>query len=224
MTFAEIKQNIRNWNNIRHDAAKIKPYFEGEVFFDFTPLTKVFGSNLALHYYPAITSEGLVLYIIDIAKDKFSVYQEDPTAFHNFILEAKLQRANTDDIDDTVGRIPRKEALRRIKNWDVHHNAWIDAKAANGGLFQAFTMDIESPGPGQITGFFGLKEVDNPPTLDYDADLILENSNRAFFNTVRPVPPFGQEGEGAYFVLVASLLEEIPEPTELAVAHGSYQY
>jgi len=214
MTFEEIKQNIANWNNIINDSSKIIPYFDGETYFDFSSLPAVSTSGLGLHFYPAITLDSFFLYVIDIANDNEQKYESDPTMFHQYIHQFDLLEApkiNNDmvRIDD---RISKEEALKRMLAWVEHHESWITAKAPVAGIFEAFSyesniaQDIDK-------GNFGLF-INNGP-FTYNADIVLQGVNQAYYNTVRPVPPYGQGGKEAFFLLTASTNPELSESLAL---------
>jgi len=204
-TWNEVKQNVLSWNNIRTNPSIIKPFFNGETFFEFHPSTSILHPKTALHFYPAITPTGFVLYIIKAINDKFTVFEQDPVNFPaNYIITAEIKMASPDEYGELLSKIPRKEALERIANWDEHHDQWIDCKAPNGGLFQAFTLSANDHGlQDQLTGFFGLVGTADP--FSFSADIILENNRaRAFFNTVKPVPPYPPETPQDFFILEAA--------------------
>ncbi|MEM9545268.1 MAG: hypothetical protein AAGA77_04810 [Bacteroidota bacterium] len=201
LTFTEIKQNMNTWNNIRKNAAAVKPYFQGETYFDFNPIINIFDSSLSFHFYPAVSGNQFMLYIIDKEMDKLSVYLENPIAFIEKIRVANLVQIVSDDI---LSGISRGEARQRIKDWTDHHNTYINENAAAGNIFLAFeNPPLNIHNNGELRGFFGLYQDNN--TGPWKADILLKDSGDEYYNTVRPVPPFGQGGGNEFFLLAATI-------------------
>ncbi|MEM9822198.1 MAG: hypothetical protein AAF985_14040 [Bacteroidota bacterium] len=213
MNFAAIKANIRAWNDIRTDSRKLLPHFDGEAYFKFD-YTMPKGKNVFLHFYPAIKQNGsLVFYLIDSNNDSKEKYQEAPSRYADYFTEAVVQKIPHVNPDDIVvdSRISREAALNRIAKWDHCYEAWITNKAKNGGLFQAFYMPASNSNTTielNYTGYFGLvpNPIDADTCIGLKEDLILHAETEVFYNTVRPVPPFGDGGrnEEAFWVLKAS--------------------
>lgn len=215
LTWNEVKNNISLWNAIRRSSLLLKPLFEGNLHFEFHTSTTINLPKTKLHFYPAISSNDLVLYIIKEDDDQRSVYESDPSGFTNKIITAKLKQPHDNstpavhsNIVDIPSKISAGEAIARIGNWITYHNRWIDENAPNTGIFQAFHLDASDEGlHDKLLGYFGLKGTADP--FDFSADLVLLNTENDFFNTVRPVPPFGQEGEAAFFLLEAATNTEM---------------
>ena len=201
LTLTEVKQNMNTWNNIRRSAASIEPYFQGVTFFDFNPIINIVDPSVSFHFYPAVSGSDFMLYIIDKDKDQLSVYLEDPDRFTDYIRVAPLIQAPSDDI---YSEIPPGEARQRIDDWTAHHNEYINANADQGNVFLAFdNPPLTIRNSGDLRGYFGLYK-DNG-TGPWKADIILQDSGDAFYNTVRPVPPFGQGGGNEFFLLSATI-------------------
>jgi hypothetical protein len=104
--------------------------------------------------------------------------------------------------------IPEAEALKRIDTWKKEYSSWATAQINNRlqtqGIFRAFNIpssyiqrDVE------YASFFGLKQ--QVGTLaSYSADLITVDRSRfsrAFYDTVRPVPPFDVAPQNSFHLL-----------------------
>ncbi len=212
LTWSEVKNNINTWNNNRSNPFLLKSLFEGNLHFKFHPSTNIAQPKTHLHFYPAVTATGLVLYIIRKDDDRRSVFESDPANFTNLIITARLEQPNGEPDPDTPSiivdiksKISAGVAIERIGNWITYHRRWIDEKAKpeNNGIFQAFSLEASDDGlHDKLLGYFGLRGTANP--FNFSADLILLNTDNDFFNTVRPVPPFHPETEADFFLLEAA--------------------
>ncbi len=207
MTFYEIKQNIRNWDDIRGDSEIIKSLLTGSRFFKFTPQIPLGATTADLHFYPAVENQKFIFYIINTAYDNPEAYEEDPSMFLDFISKAELQEVSKDELEDIMAEIPEEEARQRISNWNTNYSSFIE-KNAGSEFFQAFSFSASNEGLNDmLVGLFGLDNIIGSIDQFFNVDLILVNSERSFFNTVWPVPPFGTGGKEAFFLLNAATEE-----------------
>lgn len=203
INFHTVTKNMHTWYNKRNTPSEVQHFFIGVTNFDFSLIFHILDSPLGLHFYPAITDEGFVLYIIESQYDKLSIYLDDPDKFTDYIIEAKLiKEPNFVVVDSMETKIPTKEAVERIANWTSSNEEYLVNNGAEGDVFIAFNYEGTDLPLSDVTGYFGLfKTADSD---SWKADIIML-SDDSFYNTVRPVPPFGQGGGSEYFLLTASL-------------------
>lgn len=205
MNFNDIKNEIKSWNEIVISPQALAGFLsEGNCFtFDFTiPLNY---AQSPLHVYPAISNNRLVFYLISSINDNVSVYQSSGAGFVDYIVKAEVTTQSPEIIGGEG--INREEALQRIYNWENFFEDWIVDEVKTGEMFEAFEIPVISiPSGAGLSSFFALRDSTDPSTNPYTADLIITDSlNLLFYDTVRPVPPFGQGGEAAFFILEESL-------------------
>lgn len=208
MNFEEIKENIRHWNEIRTNSELLKSYFSNAVSFEIKfSIQSMPNVGEYIHFYPAISNGNLVFYVIKSIDDKSAVHEENPTSFTSYIETSEIARESPNEARQAdIQSIPVEAALERVLDWNKYGEDWIDAKAENGGIYQALSVPVEEGFPeGDITVFFALKSVDDPQSINFRADLILFSGGAVFYDTVRPVPPFGQGEEAAFYLLEAAV-------------------
>lgn len=189
---------LREWNNIRDNSSEVIEFLSLGNYFSFkrnAPETS------AIHAYPGICA----------AENEFYMFLIDATADHNSsesdlfnaitVCKVKRNLGNSDEI-------PEAEALKRIDAWKRDYAAWatvqINNRQQTQGIFKAFYVpssymqrDVE------YTSFFGLKE-EVGASANGTADLITVDNSKsktAFYDTVRPVPPFDVAPQSSFYLL-----------------------
>jgi len=189
---------LREWDNIRDNSSQVIEYLGLGNYFSFKR-NKPLASNL--HAYPGICAADKAFYIflIDAEADRNS----SEVDLFNAITICKVKR-NIGSSDE----IPEAEALRRIDTWKKEYSNWAAAQINNRqqtqGIFRAFNVPSSNIQPDvQYSSFFGLKPQVGAST-SYSADLITvdhSKSSLAFYDTVRPVPPFDVAPQGSFYLL-----------------------
>lgn len=203
LTFTQVRQNMNTWNNIRNNPGAVISFFTNKNLFDFSPIINIFEPSISLHFYPAISGNDFFLYIIDKDKDNLETYMQDPEGFTGYIREARLKEGNILGVN-AESEIPEREARDRVEDWDSNYPTYFIEDAPSKNVFLAFEhppLNIKSNG--FLEGSFGLYR--DGGAGPWKADIILKDSGESYYNTVRPVPPFGQGGGNQFFLLSATI-------------------
>lgn len=186
-SLSEILTCIKNWQSLRENVKELPGYLARAKSFSYTVKTK---ERSDFHCYPGVCPETrkLYMFLISAAEDK----EQEPDALYNAIIqcEVNLDLGNSE-------RIPEKTAMERIANWHDKCSSWIDTEFKAGkGIFQAFDIPASYMSDGQAyRTFFALKEdTEQAGTGTLVADLVTTPVSAgitdAFYDFVRPVPPF----------------------------------
>ncbi|MDR6968510.1 hypothetical protein J2X31_002533 [Flavobacterium arsenatis] len=193
---ASIVSCLKEWDTIRDNSFEVTEFLNLGNYFSFTrnkPETS------AIHAYPGICAadKEFYMFLIDAEADQKSSESD----LFNAITICKVKRnmGNSDEI-------PEAEALKRIDTWKRDCSAWateqINNRQQTQGIFQAFNVpssymqkDVE------YSTFFALKQ---EGLGSYSADLVTvdrSKSSIAFYDTVRPVPPFDVTPRSNFYLL-----------------------
>lgn len=189
---------LREWDNIRDNPPKVIEYLGLGNHFSFK---RTMSEASDLHAYPGICTadKAFYMFLIDAEADRNS----SETDLFNAITICKVKRnmGNSDEI-------PEAEALKRIDTWKRDYSKWATAQINNRqqtqGIFKAFNVpssymqrDVE------YSSFFGLKQ-ESGALASHSADLVTvdhSKSSIAFYDTVRPVPPFDVAPRSSFYLL-----------------------
>ncbi len=192
MTLDEILDCLRSWEEYRQKPDELSVLFDKKNTFYFR-YQDTWGCNM--HAYPGIDDEGKIWYfVIPKIYDKVE-YRDD---LLQYIEQCLLQ-------EQPLGEeISPTEAEHRINNWLEEHPTWLPAQAeTQNGIFQAFDIPKEDLNVEELTSYQALATADNP--TGYRADLVIDDgiaNTGAYYDTVRPVPPFKSSLDQASFYLL----------------------
>lgn len=186
-SLSEILTCINNWQSLRDNVKELSGYLARAKSFTYTIKT---AENSDFHFYPGVCFETrkLYMFLISAAEDR---EQDEDALYHSIIqAEVNLDLGNSD-------RIPEKEARDRIANWHDKCSSWIETEHKAGkAIFEAFNVPASYMTNGwSYYTFFALKADATPlNTGRMVADLVTTPISAeitdAFFDFVRPVPPF----------------------------------
>ena len=189
---------LREWDNIRDNSSEVIEYLGLGNYFSFKRNMPE-ASNL--HAYPGICAadKAFYMFLIDAEADRNS----SETDLFNAITICKVKRnmGNSDEI-------PEAEALKRIEVWKRDYSKWATAQINNRqqtqGIFKAFNVPSSNIQRNvEYSSFFGLKQISGSSSSQ-SADLITvdhSKSSIAFYDTVRPVPPFDVAPRSSFYLL-----------------------
>ena len=195
---ASIVSCLRAWDNIRNKPSEVIEYLGVGDHFSFKR-NMPDASNLQA--YPGISTadKELYMFLIDAEADRNSSEMD----LFNAITICKVTRnlGNSDEI-------PEAEALKRIDTWKTDFSTWATAQINNRqqthGIFKAFNVPSSYMERNvEYSSFFGLKQ-EAGVLPNYSADLITvhhSKSSIAFYDTVRPVPPFDVAPQSSFYLL-----------------------
>lgn len=187
---------LKAWENIRNNPSEVIEYLSLGNYFSFK---RNMHETPNLHAYPGISTadKEFYMFLIDAEADRSSSEAD----LFNAITICKVKR-NMGSSDE----IPEAEALKRIDTWKRDYSTWATAQINNRqqtqGIFKAFNVpssymqrDVE------YSSFFALKQ---EGLASYSADLVTvdhSKSSIAFYDTVRPVPPFDVAPQSSFYLL-----------------------
>lgn len=189
---------LREWDNISDNPSEVIEYLGLGNYFSFKRNMPE-ASNL--HAYPGICAADKTFYmfLIDAEADRKS----SETDLFNAITICKVKRniGNSDEI-------PEAEALKRIDAWKKDYPNWATSQINNRqqtqGIFKAFNVPSSNIQRNvEYSTFFGLKQIIGSSSSQ-SADLITvdhSKSSIAFYDTVRPVPPFDVAPRSSFYLL-----------------------
>lgn len=193
---ASIVSCLKEWEIIRDNPSQVIEYLSLGNYFSFKRNMPE-ASNL--HAYPGICAadKEFYMFLIDAKADRKSSDSE----LFNAITICKVKR-NLGGSDE----IPEAEALKRIDTWKKEYSQWtteqINNRQETQGIFKAFNVPSSYMERNvEYSTFFGLKE---QSSTRYSADLITVDNSKtsiAFYDTVRPVPPFDVAPQSSFHLL-----------------------
>lgn len=195
MEFREIVECIKKWQQCRSNADKLLAYFkQGNAFrFTFQPGSGDTGNAEYLHAYPGINGDSLVFFLLPAHLD--SVQHADEIALYTQVCT--VQRIISSGLE-----ISPEEAKRRIAYWEERSSYWIPEQVnTEEGIYQAFVIPVSGLSVDkEYNTYFALEQ---QKAEKYTADLILWDLIwcNAFFDTVRPVPPFKDYRKREFYLL-----------------------
>jgi len=198
MDLNQILECIGRWNDLRlsKNSEAINACFEKGNSFLFETDDFVKGKDIFMHVYPGVTASGELKFFLISSQNDNAEQSTTARSLDSCITVCDLSE------DKYLGdQITPEDAIGRIENWKHHHTEWINNQVQTpDNIFQAFSIPSEDIINGDdLRVFLGLK----PSESGYDADLIVFDSvagnellyNSAFFDMVKPVPPFKAVGE-----------------------------
>ena len=218
LNFDTAIDGIKNWNNLRGNVEEMLDLLNQGNLFIFNPSIIFRKESLGvepievpyIHAYPAVYDNRLKFILID-AKYDSKDYTEDEIAQHTYLCEVENNEGlKGHDKQSKKGEqeINTIDAIERVFNWKKYHNTWIpnQIERTEDGIYQCFVIPVEDYEEGvEHRSYFALKELENPGTVKYSADLIIKNSSTGtvFMDTVHPVPPFrpGVTTEDNFYLL-----------------------
>ncbi len=185
----EILNGIRKWDSLRSNPDELLHHFENYNALNLN--MALFPQGNALHAYACILNGEL----------KFAVISEvyDTAAYHNSLRNyIKIVDVTYSDITTVTEQtyesytfplptqyIQATDAINRIEDWNTNYKTWLTNTSP---VYQSFHIPTYSLEAQNYTAYFGLKKnIENPSIKD--ADLVLDNNNRMFYDTVSASPP-----------------------------------
>ena len=193
---SDVLSCMQEWESIRNNSSQVVNFLN--IGNSFSQLCK--NSSSVLHAYPGVSQQNneFFMFLIPQQEDK----QQDDTALFEAITVCPVERMVGDP-----EQIPENIAKERIDNWNENYQSWANdeviRKLGTNGIFQAFYMPSSymQPDKNYIT-YFALKG-DAQSSASFDADLITTNEEgtTAYYDTVKPVPPFSAAPESDFYLL-----------------------
>lgn len=195
MTLAEIIASIQQWDEYRKktDAPDaLVPFFTQGIGFHCI-YDGTYTSDM--HVYPGIDANDNLVYLVI------------PACYDNQAYESQLaQNTQVCPLEPSLGngQITPSEALLRIRNWQINYPTWVPAQVQTTySIYQAMVIPAEDLQTEHYMCYLALKSSTGP--TGYKADLIIDDGDSdtpAFYDTVRPVPPFKSTADRASFYLL----------------------
>lgn len=192
MTLNQILDCIRKWDSYRSKPDELSDFFGTKNHFE-CGYNDSWSCNM--HVYPGIDTEDKIWY--------FAIPKIYDTASYSGDLAGVIQQCLL--LAALPGEeITPTEAHRRINSWLDDHSTWLPAQAQTQyGIFQAFDIPKADMTTSHFIAYQALATAVNP--TGYRADLVIDDGNAntgAFYDTVRPVPPFKSTADQASFYLL----------------------
>lgn len=194
----DIVNGIRKWDSLRSSTDGLLQHFENynALRIDMT----LFPQGNALHAYACILNGELKFAVISEVYDQ-EIYQD------SLIKHIKVIDLNYTDIAALTEQtyesytfppptqyIQAADAINRIYDWNTNEN-WLSSTISD---YKGFEIPTYSLIAQHYSVYFGLKnDIDNPNIKD--ADLVIDNNNGLFYDTVAGFPRPGRQGN--YYLL-----------------------
>ncbi len=198
-TLQEVLNGISKWDNLRNNPDELLEQFENSNALKLDMSQFPIGS--ALHAYACILNGELKFAIISEVYDN-AAYED---SLINYIKIVDLNYTDVTLLSDQTYEnytfplptqyIQALDAINRIEDWNSNFNTWI---SNNTFFYQGFNIPTYSLEAQSYSVYFGLKNnIENPSVKD--ADLIIDNNNGLFYDTVAGFPRPGRQGN--YYLL-----------------------
>lgn len=195
----DIVNGIRKWDSLRSNPDELFQYFE-----NYNALKidmALFPQGNALHAYACILNGELKFAVISEVYDQ-EIYQD------SLIKYIKIVDLNYTDIavltektyDSYTFPLPTQyiqaaDAITRIYDWNTNYENWLSSTIS---AYKGFNIPTYSLMEQHYSVYFGLKNNIENPTVK-DADLVFDNNNGLFYDTVAGFPRPGRQGN--YYLL-----------------------
>ena len=188
---------MKEWESILNDSSQVVHFLNlGNYFSHINE-----GTASVLHAYPGISLADNEFFMSLKPADKY--IEQDEAEIFNAITVCKIDRKLGDS-----NQIPETVAKARIDNWKKDHDTWaenqISKRTQTNGMFKAFYMPSSyMQNNEEYITYFALKNDAQALSL-FDADLITTNvqGTIAYYDTVKPVPPFSVTASESDFYLL----------------------
>lgn len=193
---SDVLNCMKEWETIRNNSTEVVDYLNLGNYFSF--IDKY--SSPVLHAYPGVSKNPNEFFMFLIPQDQDIPQSE--SALFSAITICKVDRKVGDS-----NEIPENIAKERIDNWKNDYISWaenqISRRSLTQGIFQAFYvpssyMQLNK----EYITYFALKN-DAQALTGFDADLITTNAEgtTAYYDTVKPVPPFSVAPASDFYLL-----------------------
>lgn len=196
----EILNGIRKWDSLRSNPGELLEQFDSynALNIDMTQ----FPQGNALHAYACILNGALKFAIISEIYDHET--HQDSLIKHIKIVDpyysdiAKLTEKTYESYTFPLPTqyIQATDAINRIYDWNENYSNWLSNTTS---VYQGFDIPTYSLQTQNYSVYFGLKNNLENPTIK-DADLIFDNNNGLFYDSMRAYPPLRDETT-KYYVL-----------------------
>ena len=195
----EVLNGMRKWDSLRINRDALLYYFESNNAFNLD--MSQFPQGSALHAYACILNGELKFAVISEIYDK-EIYQD---SLINHIKIVDLHYADIVELTEQTYEsytfplptqyIQAADAINRIEDWNTNYASWLNSDSF---VYKGFDIPTYSLASQNYTVYFGLKnDIDNPSIKD--ADLVIDNNNGLFYDTVAGFPRPGRQG--TYYLL-----------------------
>nr|WP_294860764.1 hypothetical protein [uncultured Fluviicola sp.] len=213
----KFSQSILNWNSALDHVDTLKEKFKDCLGFD---IPKEFIAQITgefVHVYLGLDdNELLMFFLIDSAKDNKATLLSDSyppsEEWPIFDIYANYGSPDSNVVSD---QLDEPEAARRIANWDLNYQNWIDEMCRDEKpIFQAWKIRKDDLGQNiaDYSARFALVITDQGCTPDLvivcKDTYTAKNGNvvhNTYYDLVRPVPPFKVVEMPAFYLLMYSL-------------------
>lgn len=192
-----VYQSIINWSRLPEKYKEIPAALQNGCQFSFMISTKA--TSKWIHAYAGYYNDQVFFHLVQDTLDKQENYTKENIPI--YLVSVRVY-GNLYPLGSANCQIDRKDALRRISNWNNKELSaqWYQEAIRSGEFYQAFAVpleDLEKNTP--HSAWMALKEETDFKTKEskYKADLVLSckndqasDKNLIFYDTCRPVPPF----------------------------------
>ncbi|MEG0916993.1 MAG: hypothetical protein RSF68_08275 [Myroides sp.] len=195
----EILNGIRKWDSLRSNPDELLQYFESYNAFKID--MALFPQGNALHAYACIINGELKYAVISEVYDQ-EIYQDSLIKYikivdlhYTDIAVLTEQTYENYTFPLPTQYIQAADAINRIEDWNTNYASWLNSDSF---VYKGFDIPTYSLALQNYTVYFGLKnDIDNPSIKD--ADLVIDNNNGLFYDTVAGFPRPGRQGN--YYLL-----------------------
>jgi len=195
----EILNGMRTWDNLRTNKSALIKLFNSRNGFNIN--LGLFPPNSSVHAYPCIIQGALKFAIISEVYDKVG-YKD---SINNYIIIVDVGYKDISNLRTPIYQnytfplptqyIQAADAINRIEDWNTNYASWLNSDSF---VYKGFDIPTYSLASQNYTVYFGLKnDIDNPSIKD--ADLVIDNNNGLFYDTVAGFPRPGRQGN--YYLL-----------------------
>lgn len=178
----ELLQNFKNYNALNLD---ISQFPQGNTLHAYACIIngKLKFAVISEVYDDEAYQDSLIdhIKIIDLHYTDIAVLTEQTYESYTFPLPTQYIQA--------------ADAINRIEDWNANYENWLSNTTS---VYQGFDIPTYSLTTQNYTVYFGLKKNLENPNIKY-ADLVLNNNNGLFYDTVAGFPRPGRQGK--YYLL-----------------------
>ena len=198
----EILNGIRKWDSLRNSPDELLVQFENYNSLNLD--MSHFPQGNALHAYACILNGELKFAVISEIYDHES-YQD---SLIKHIKVVDLHYADITTLSEKTYEsynfpvptqyIQATDAINRIEDWNTNYTTWLSNTIP---VYEGFNIPTYSLEAQNYTLYFGLKKnLENP--IVQDADLVIDNNNGLFYDTVAGFPRPGRQGNYYHLELI----------------------
>lgn len=190
-TLVEILQGMRTWENLRTNNQDQLTTLLGNVNSFDLDVTK-FPQGVGLNAYACVLNGELKFAVISEMYD--NIEYKDSLSNYLYVVDATyadIEALTEKTYESYTFSLPTQyieavDALGRIEDWNSNYAAWATNTSI---IYQGFNIPTYDLQPQTYKVYLALKPSENGSDVKV-ADLVLDNTNGMFYDTVTLYPPF----------------------------------